>query len=184
MSSVLFPEPVSSPQFLTGDTRPFHWQNWKSFPPVPPVRSSLSPRHSVLLFSDAMLWLQQNICSDFWGSQQNTCSKYLGVSSLPYSFFFVLFLSDCMKQSPKRLSESPGFAWCCRKIESHLKNSISSSSSIPRLFKSFILMVSNLIPWLNLLVASLCLFSLLWNPSFASGAEVPPNFTCRRHFPP
>lgn len=81
------------------------------FPPHLPGATSAHATGSC--FVDAMLWLQQN-----------KCSKYLELSSLPFSFwfcFFSFYLPDCVKQSPKRLSESPGFAWWCRKIEIHPK---------------------------------------------------------------
>lgn len=147
MSSVLFPEHLSSVTY--GSTRSFHWQNWKSFLPLPPARSSLSPQglaFYIYIFY-AMLSLQQNICS-----------KCLGLSSLPCSLFFPLFLFAWLYETElKETVWIPRFCLMLQKDWEPPKNSISSSASIPELNKNFTLMASKLIPWLNLLVASLCL---------------------------
>lgn len=99
--------------------------------------------------------------------------------------FFPLFLFAWLYETePKETVWITRFCLMLQKDWEPPKNSISSSASIPELNKNFTLTASKLNPWLNLLVASLCLFSLLTNPFSASGAQTPSWFTCRRHFSP
>lgn len=116
-----FPCPQSyslslSPQLLTGSARSLHWQNWKFFFPSHLPGAALA--HAI---GSCFFWCHALTSARYlhkmFGALQSALQFCLFVCLFVISFYF----PDCMKQSPKRLSESPGFAWCCRKIESHLK---------------------------------------------------------------
>lgn len=118
------------------------------FPSHPP---GVASAHRVLLFIYIFFYAMLSL-------QQNICSKCLGLSSLPCSLFFPLFLFAWLYETElKETVWIPRFCLMLQKDWEPPKNSISSSASIPELNKNFTLMASKLIPWLNLLVASLCL---------------------------
>lgn len=119
------------------------------------------PMPQGLAFFDAMLWLQQN-----------KCSKCLGPSNLPFRVFFSFLFAWLCETEPKE-TESPGFAWCCRKIKNHQKTPFPAQFPSQSWIRTYLKVIGNLIPWLNLLVASLCLFSFFTTPLFASGAQIP-----------